>query len=86
MTGSPGTWIEMPRLNAIVDPTDTVRQRALSESIRVAFAAGPVGTADDVIIYNANCPGAMRILDVEVFISTPRAGSTVQLRNALTAP
>ncbi|HEV2905542.1 MAG TPA: hypothetical protein VGW32_10860, partial [Pyrinomonadaceae bacterium] len=43
----------------------------------------PAGGGDDVIIYDGNCPGAMRILDVEVLISTPRAGSNVQLRNAL---
>ena len=53
------------------------------ETIRVAFTAGVPGTADDVVIYNANAPFKFRILDSTVLISTLVALATVQLRDAV---
>jgi hypothetical protein len=74
---APGTWLEMPRLNAVADP----RGRSIQEVIRFAFTALAPGAVEDILIYNADCPGAMRILDVQLLISTA-SGGTLQLRSA----
>lgn len=48
---------------------------------RVSFAAGGGGVADDITIYNANCPGTFRIIDATVTISTGIALSVVTVRD-----
>lgn len=50
--------------------------------IRQAFTAGAGGSADDVVIFNANAPFGFRILDNYFYISTVVALATVQLRDA----
>ena len=50
-------------------------------TIRVAFAAGGGGSADDVTIYAAAAPFAFRIIDVTVLVATAVGGSTAQLRD-----
>lgn len=51
-------------------------------AIRKAFTAGVTGAADDVTVYAANAPFAMRILDVTMYVSTANAGDTITLRSA----
>ncbi len=46
------------------------------------MTAGAAGTADDVEIYNANAPFALRIIDVWALLNTAIVGSTIQLRSA----
>ena len=50
-------------------------------AIRVTFAAGTPGSADDVTIYSGDAPFAFRILDVTLLTSTLIALSTAQLRD-----
>lgn len=72
-----GTWEEMPRLrpNAV--------GRSVQEVIRVPFtAASPA----DLFIYNANCPVATSILDVQVIVTTASVMGTAQLLNGTVAP
>lgn len=80
-SGVPGTWSEGPRNNATVQTTGSVEHANL-EIKRVAFAALTTGTADDITIFNANCPGAIRILRYELWISTAVSASTADLRTA----
>ena len=51
-------------------------------SIRVSFAAGGGGAADDVAIYNAAAPFPFRITDVELITVVGVVGATGQLRSA----
>jgi hypothetical protein len=51
-------------------------------SIRVSFAAGGGGAADDVPIYNAAAPFPFRITDVELITVVAVVGATGQLRSA----
>lgn len=50
-------------------------------TIRKAFTAGGGGAPDDVVIYSANAPG-LRILGVDLIISTAVALATATLRDA----
>lgn len=61
---------------------DAVPSVAIGYVIRQAFAAGIGAVADDVVIYNANAPFALRILDAQVLVKTAVALSTATLRNA----
>jgi hypothetical protein len=61
---------------------DAVPGVAAGYAIRQAFAAGVGATADDVVIYNANAPFALRILDAQLLVKTAVAVSTATLRNA----
>lgn len=45
-------------------------------------SGGAAGTADDVTVWNANAPFAMRILDATLRVSTAVGGSTAALRTA----
>lgn len=78
VAGSFGTWRELPRLNATLDSVG----RGITETIVHIFAAGAGGSADEITVYNANCPGAMRITNVRLFVGTAVGGSTVRLHNA----
>lgn len=50
--------------------------------IHQAFSAGAGGSADDVVIFNANAPFGFRIVETRFYISTGVALATVQLRTA----
>ena len=72
-----GTWEEMPRLSP------TAAGRSVQEVLRVPFtAASPA----DLFIYNADCPAATSILDVQVIVTTASATGTAQLLNGTVAP
>jgi hypothetical protein len=51
--------------------------------IRKTFTAGTPGSADDVVIYNANAPFAFRVLDSQLLLVTAVMSATAQLRDAL---
>lgn len=53
--------------------------------LRMAFAAGAGGSADDIIFYDATAPYKFRVLDCFAVITTGVAASTVTLRDAKAA-
>jgi len=61
---------------------DALPSIPVANVIRQQFTAGVGGTADDVILYNANAPYAFRILDAMVLVKTAVSASSAQLRNA----
>lgn len=62
---------------------DNVAAEALV--IHKTFAAGAGGSADDVVIYTANSPFAMQILESTMVTTTAVSGSSVTIRTALAA-
>lgn len=74
-----GDAIELtPDMNAVNDVTGL----SMDAVLRVQIPAGAGGSADDVVIYNANSPFLFRILDVQMIVATAVGGSTVQLQDA----
>lgn len=50
-------------------------------AIHKTFAAGAGGSADDVVIFNANAPFAFDIVDTQAIVGTNVSGSTLTLRD-----
>lgn len=65
-----------------VSPTGITAVQAGTFEVRLTITAGGGGAADDVTLFDANCPTALRILDAQFMTSTNVGGSTVQLRSA----
>lgn len=51
-------------------------------AIRKAFATTGSSSAADVVLWNAECPFAVRVLDVLAFVSGAVSATTVTLRDA----
>jgi hypothetical protein len=80
----------MPRIVETISTSQGLRQRTRQTNapsfdaggrdlLRVAFAAGAGGTADDVALFLV-APFAFRVLDAQVLVSTAVGGSTATLR------
>lgn len=69
-----------------ITPTEigvVASNRAVPFVVHVTAASGgTAGTADDVTIWNANAPFALRILDAQFRVSTAVGGSSAALRTA----
>lgn len=79
-----GTVAAAGLANTIISPAKLAVEAssiACMFSIRVACAAGTIGTADDVTIYSSNAPFAFLIIDCLWLDATAIALSSVQLRD-----
>lgn len=72
--GTPGTWLACYPNHKAYTVTGSVTRGHMG-IIRVPFTAG-AGANTDVTIYAANCPAAMRIVQVYAYISTISGGGT----------
>lgn len=63
--------------------TPIISNRAIGVAIYINCPSGGAsGTADDVTIFNADCPYAIRIIDAQLRVSTAVGGSSAALRTA----
>jgi hypothetical protein len=62
------------------DPTAAVEIGSM-HIFRKVFTAGVTGAADDVEIFNANCPYKVRIVDVIMCVTTAKGSATLTLRD-----